>query len=191
VDTRKTKYSLILHVPVRKLSLGQRMKCELIATLLHNPKVVFLDEPTIGLDVVMQQNVREFIREYNRKYNATILLTSHYMKDVQQLCKRVIFIDHGKILFDGKLEEIIKQFGGEKILKMTMKEKVEKKELAGLGNILSYEYPQIILSVPMSQSNKTAATLLEKFPIEDLTIEEADIEEVIREMFMKRSLSGH
>ena len=96
----------ILKIQVRKLSLGQRMKCELIAALLHSPKVLFLDEPTIGLDVVMQKNLREFIREYNLRYQATIILTSHYMGDVEALCKRVIIINNGKILFDGLLSNL-------------------------------------------------------------------------------------
>src|SRR6266568_278175 len=104
----------ILQVQVRKLSLGQRMKCELIAALLHNPKILFLDEPTIGLDVMMQQKLREFIKAYNQQYNATIILTSHYMKDVEELCKRIIIIDHGKILYDGKLESIVKKYAKNK-----------------------------------------------------------------------------
>ena len=98
----------VLKVQVRKLSLGQRMKCELVAALLHLPKVLFLDEPTIGLDVVMQQKIRDFIKGYNQKYKATIILTSHYMDDVKELCSRVIIIDKGKIFFDGKLDAIIK-----------------------------------------------------------------------------------
>lgn len=99
----------IYKVPVKKLSLGQRMKMEIIATLLHNPKVLFLDEPTIGLDVVMQKTLRSFIKEYNNKYKATIILTSHYMKDVEELCKRVIVINHGKILYDGQLSNLVKK----------------------------------------------------------------------------------
>src|SRR6266550_640020 len=104
----------ILQVQVRKLSLGQRMKCELIAALIHNPKILFLDEPTIGLDVVMQQKLREFVKAYNEKYNATIILTSHYMKDVEELCKRIIIIDHGKILYDGLLDSIVKKYAKNK-----------------------------------------------------------------------------
>jgi ABC-2 type transport system ATP-binding protein len=97
----------LLHVQVKKLSLGQRMRCELLAALLHSPKVLFLDEPTIGLDVVMQKKLREFVREYNKKYEATIILTSHYMRDVEDLCKRVIIINHGSILFDGGLSKLV------------------------------------------------------------------------------------
>lgn len=100
----------ILHVQVRKLSLGQRMKCELMAALLHQPKILFLDEPTIGLDVVVQHKLRSFIKEYNRKYNATILLTSHYMRDVKQLCDRVIVINFGRIIYDGNLDKLMEKY---------------------------------------------------------------------------------
>ena len=101
----------IMHVQVRKLSLGQRMKCELMAALLHRPKILFLDEPTIGLDVVVQQRVRHFIKDYNQKYKATILLTSHYMQDVKALCSRVIVINHGAIIYDGVLDDLLTKFG--------------------------------------------------------------------------------
>ncbi len=101
----------ILHIQVRKLSLGQRMKCELMAALMHRPKILFLDEPTIGLDVVVQQRVRHFIKEYNEKYKATILLTSHYMQDVKALCNRVVVINHGSIIYDGALNDLLKKFG--------------------------------------------------------------------------------
>ena len=108
----------ILDTQVRKLSLGQRMKCELIASLLHSPQIIFLDEPTIGLDVVMQKNIRDFLKEYNHKYQATILLTSHYMEDVKELCRRVIIIDKGKILFDGELSEIVEKYAPFKIIEV-------------------------------------------------------------------------
>ncbi|OGD10261.1 ABC transporter, partial [Candidatus Amesbacteria bacterium RIFOXYB1_FULL_44_23] len=103
-----------LKVQVRKLSLGQRMKMELIAALIHSPKILFLDEPTIGLDVVMQKKMRDFIKQYNRKYQSTIILTSHYMDDVKELCERVVIIDHGKLIFDGKLNDIIKKYADHK-----------------------------------------------------------------------------
>lgn len=106
----------ILNVPVRKLSLGQRMKCELVAALIHSPKVLFLDEPTIGLDVVMQKNLRQFIKEYNRRYQSTIILTSHYMRDVEELCRRVIIIDHGKIIYDGDFANIVRRYTKNKLL---------------------------------------------------------------------------
>ena len=161
------------------------MKCELIAALIHRPKVLFLDEPTIGLDVVMQQRLREFIKEYNKKSETTIILTSHYMKDVQALCERVIIIDHGKILFDGKLDEIIKNHATHKIISVDLSRQVDRKKLAALGEIKAADFPNIQLSVPIEKSNQIAARLLEDFPVEDINIGEPDIEEIIREYFTK------
>ncbi|MDO8639697.1 MAG: ATP-binding cassette domain-containing protein, partial [bacterium] len=117
----------LIKVPVKKLSLGQRMKMELIAALLHSPKVLFLDEPTIGLDVVMQKKLREFIREYNKRYKATIILTSHYMGDVEELCKRVIVINYGKIIFDGEISNLVKQYAPYKLITVLFKEYVDPK----------------------------------------------------------------
>lgn len=173
----------LIDVPVRKLSLGERMKCELIASLLHSPKVIFMDEPTIGLDVVMQKTIRDFIRNYNREYSATILLTSHYMEDVRQLCKRVIVIDHGKLIFDGLLENIVKKFAQEKMLSFTLERKIDKKELEKFGTIKEFNYPHIELSVPRKDSNTIAAKLLETYDIGDLNIMELDIEDIIRKVF--------
>lgn len=173
----------LLSVQVKKLSLGQRMKCELIAALTHSPKVLFLDEPTIGLDVVMQAKLREFIAEYNQKYKATILLTSHYMRDVEALCERVIIIDHGKILYDGKLSDIVRKYAKHKIISVIFHATVEKGKLEKLGKLQSFEYPKATLSVARRNSNQIAAKLLEYFPVEDLNIEEPDIEEIIRDVF--------
>ena len=173
----------VLNVQVRKLSLGQRMKCELIAALIHTPRILFLDEPTIGLDVVMQEKLREFIQEYNEKYNSTIILTSHYMKDVEQLCKRIIVIDHGKILYDGSLEDIVKKYAKHKLLTVQLSKKVEKEKFAKLGEITHWEYPKVTISVIREESNKVAAKLLENFPVEDLNVEDISIEEIIRDVF--------
>jgi ABC-2 type transport system ATP-binding protein len=159
------------------------MKCELIAALIHSPKVLFLDEPTIGLDVVMQKNLRDFIREYNKKYNSTIILTSHYMKDVEQLCKRIIVIDHGNILYDGSLEDIIKKYAKHKLLTVQLSQKVEREKFKDLGEIIRYEYPKVTLSVLREKSNIVATKLLQKFPVEDLNVEDISIEEVIRDVF--------
>jgi ABC-2 type transport system ATP-binding protein len=179
----------ILNVQVRKLSLGQRMKCELIAALIHNPKILFLDEPTIGLDVVMQQKLRDFIKEYNKRYNATILLTSHYMKDVEQLCERVVIIDHGKILYDGKLEDIVKKYVKNKTLTIIFEKPVAKEKLEKLGDVMELDETKAVLSVPREKSNHVASRLLEAFPVEDLNIEEANIEEIIRDVFSKKASS--
>lgn len=177
----------IIDVQVRKLSLGQRMKCELIAALIHRPKVLFLDEPTIGLDVVMQQKLRDFIKNYNKKSETTIILTSHYMKDVQQLCERIIIIDHGKILYDGQLDAIVKKHATHKTISLTLNKHINKEDISKLGIIKSYDYPKLYLSVAIGESNKIAARILEHYPVEDLNIEEPDIEEIIRDVFMKSS----
>jgi ABC-2 type transport system ATP-binding protein len=175
----------VLNVQVRKLSLGQRMKCELIAALIHSPKVLFLDEPTIGLDVVMQKKLRDFIKEYNLKFKATIILTSHYMEDVRQLCERVIIIDRGKIIFDGKLADIVKEYAIDKYLSVTFSENVKKEDLKKFGVIESYDFPKVVLSVPYDKYKHVASVILEKFPVEDLNIEDMDIEDVIRDIFTK------
>lgn len=175
----------ILNVQVKKLSLGQRMKCELTAALIHSPKVLFLDEPTIGLDVVMQKKLRDFVKEYNKTYKSTIILTSHYMEDVRQLCERVIIIDHGKILYDGKLSEIVKEYAVNKYLSVTFSEQVDREKLKKLGKIERYEFPKVVLSVPFEKTKHVAAKLLESFPVDDINIEEPDIEDTIREIFSK------
>lgn len=173
----------IVNVQVRKLSLGQRMKCELIAALLHNPKVLFLDEPTIGLDVVMQKVMRDFIRGYNKEFGATIILTSHYMDDVKELCKRVIIIDHGKKIFDGKMQDIIDTYAHNKILSIVLSKEVSLKKLEEIGAVKSYEYPQATILVPRKQASERAAKLLKELPVADLNIEEPSIEAIIRDVF--------
>lgn len=177
----------VLNIQVRKLSLGQRMKCELIAALLHSPKVLFLDEPTIGLDVVMQKKLRDFLKEYNKKYKSTIILTSHYMEDVRQLCERVIVIDHGMLLFDGKLDELVKEYTKYKLITVTFEKDVAEKDLTKLGRIVEYEAPKAILSVKREDSNKSTSKLLKDYPVIDLNIEEPDIEDIIREVFSRKT----
>ncbi len=177
----------VLNVQVRKLSLGQRMKCELIAALIHSPKVLFLDEPTIGLDVVMQKKLRDFIKEYNARFKATIILTSHYMEDVRQLCERVIIIDHGKVLYDGKLADIVKEYSTNKYLSVTFEKPVDREKLEKLGEIESYDFPKVVLTVPMEKSKHVAAKLLEEFSVDDINIEDPDIEDIVREIFQRES----
>lgn len=178
-----------LKIQVRKLSLGQRMKMELIAALIHSPKILFLDEPTIGLDVVMQKKMRDFIREYNRRFKATIILTSHYMDDVKELCDRVVIIDKGTLLFDGKLDEIIKKFADHKLLSIVLSDQVTEKELAKLGVVKEYDLPKVVISVKRAEAPKVAAKLLEKYNVEDLNIEEPQIEDIIREVFTGKDLA--
>jgi len=173
----------ILKVQVRKLSLGQRMKCELIAALLHSPKVLFLDEPTIGLDVVMQKKMRDFIKEYNRRYKATILLTSHYMGDVKELCRRVLIIDKGNLVFDGQLSEITQKYADYKLISVILAQEAEEKMLKSLGEIKEFSFPKLVYFVKRDEASKIAAKVLGNLPVADLNIEEPPIEDVIRELF--------
>lgn len=175
--------SKLLETQVRRLSLGQRMKMELIAALIYKPKMLFLDEPTIGLDLVAQQNLRDFIYEYNKKNEATILLTSHNMNDLVDLARRVIVIDEGEIVFDGILEELTEKFAKEKIIKATLSSEEDIKKLDKIGFIKRYSFPEVIISVPRQTVAIAASELLQNFPITDLTIEEVPIEEVVRKVF--------
>lgn len=173
----------ILKIPVRKLSLGQRMKCELIAALLHSPKVLFLDEPTIGLDVVAQKNMRDFIKEYNKEFKATIILTSHYMSDVKELCKRVIIINEGKILYDGLLEKIVERYAPYKLIKVDFERQVSKEELEAFGKVEQFFGNQAQIQIKKNEVAEIASKLLSDFKIADLTIEDPPIEGIIREIF--------
>lgn len=175
----------VLNIQVRKLSLGQRMKCELIAALLHNPKVLFLDEPTIGLDVVMQKVLRDFIRDYNKEFGATIILTSHYMDDVKELCKRAIIIDHGHKIFDGELNDIINEYARNKIVTIILSDKISESELMKYGEIKAYEDPKATILVPRKSAAKIAGQMIAELPVEDVNIEEPPIEAIIREVFQK------
>lgn len=182
----------LLKVQVRKLSLGERMKMELIAALIHSPKVLFLDEPTIGLDVVAQKKMRDFIKAYNLKYKSTIILTSHYMDDVKELCKRIIIIDKGKKLFDGLLEDIVRKYADHKNITVILDKELDRRQterLETLGGVKEYSYPKLVLQVARDQSNKVAAKLLQSYPVADLNIEESAIEDIIREVFTGKNVA--
>jgi ABC-2 type transport system ATP-binding protein len=172
-----------VNTQVRRLSLGERMKCELVAALLHDPSLVFLDEPTLGLDVISQKRIREFLREYNEQSGATLLLTSHYMQDVAEVCDRVIVIDHGRIAFDGSLGELVRQFSTTKVLKLVLNHPVQEPDLRSYGNVLSCTEYQAILEVERTQITSVAARILAEQPVEDLTVEELGIDEIIRRLF--------
>ncbi len=173
----------LLSTQVRRLSLGQRMRLELVAALLHRPKILFLDEPTIGLDLVGQQKMRDFILDYNRRHKASILLTSHNMDDLVGLAKRVIVINKGEILFDGLLDELVARHARKKIIKIYLEKRIDYKKIEKIGKIKKIELPQIIISVPRLTAAVAAAELLQNFPIVDLTIEEEAIESIIRRVF--------
>lgn len=181
----------VVNVQVRKLSLGQRMKCELIAALLHQPKVLFLDEPTIGLDVLMQKTLRDFVLAYNREFGSTIILTSHYMGDVKELCKRAIVIDRGKLVFDGQLQQIVEKYARNKILSLIFSKPVTKSELHKFGKVKEYAQDgsaySATLLVDRKIATKTAAAVLSALPVQDLTIEEPPIDAIIREVFQAQN----
>src|SRR2546426_4428301 len=176
-----------LNVSVRELSLGERAKMELIASLLHQPKVLFLDEPTIGLDVISQKTVREFLREYNAKHQTTILLTSHYMTDIQELCERVIIIDHGTIFFDGRLSDVVDRFADSKLVTIRCDAGAEgcKGDLSKYGEVVEQNPGNIRLKVKRDRVIPVCKALLDELPVSDIDIEEVPIEEVIRRIFAR------
>jgi len=171
----------LVRKPVRNLSLGERMKVEIVGSLLHRPQVLFLDEPTIGLDVTMQKRIRTFVAEYNERHGATVLLTSHYMADVEALCKRVIVIHHGKILFDGALTSLANEFAAYKTIGVLLEN--GNAELDGYGEVISRDGDRAILRVPKAETSRVAARLLSEHEVLDLTIEEPPIEDVIEMVF--------
>lgn len=173
----------VLHTQVRRLSLGERMKCELLAALLHSPKVLFLDEPTIGLDVVSQKRIRDFLKYYNTENKATILLTSHYMQDVQELCERVVIIDHGQIVFDDKLQELVDRHGQTRLLTLTFTKPVDQVDLQHYGVVTSFDGVRVTIETQRSETTKIAAEALNNLPIADILIDEVDIESIIRDLF--------
>jgi ABC-2 type transport system ATP-binding protein len=173
-DFKRTRDELIelldigdlVRKPVRNLSLGERMKVEVVGSLLHLPQVLYLDEPTIGLDVTMQKRIRSFIAEYNRRYDATVLLTSHYMADVQALCKRVIVIHHGRLLFDGQLAALADRFAAYKTIEAVLA-----------------DGERVSLRVPKAETSQATARLLAENEVSDLTVEDPPIEDVIEQVF--------
>lgn len=172
--------------PVKTLSLGQRMRVELIASLLHKPKILFLDEPTIGLDIFAQAAIVTFLKEYQSRYKTTVMVTSHYMQDVQRLAKRVIMIDHGSIIFDGALKELIEEYSEEKIIIVTLDGPLDKVPAFLLKHKHSYIYPQLRVTIPKSQLHRILPRILESVGYSDVTIEDEHIEEIIKKIFRKR-----
>ncbi len=175
----------VLKKQVRKLSLGERMKCELAAALLHRPKVLFLDEPTIGLDVNMQVKIREFIREYNQRFNATVILTSHYMADVTALCKRIIVVDKGKIIFDGDFSGLLETASPIKIIGLQLERQLSATDLQSYGTLSSLEGLNATFRVARSEVSQRSAKMLSELPIADITIEDPPIEEIIGQLFSR------
>jgi len=174
----------LLSQPVRELSLGERMKMELIAALLHSPEVLFLDEPTIGLDVIAQHNIQIFLRHYQQLRKITILLTSHYMKDVAALCQRVVIIAQGRIMYDGSLAGIVDRFSGHKIVSLLFPADAEPPQgLSRFGEVLEERFPKVKLRINRGAVPELLAGILAAHTIEDVSVEDPPLEEVIAEMF--------
>jgi ABC-2 type transport system ATP-binding protein len=171
----------LLGKPVRNLSLGERMKCEIAVSLLHRPQVVFLDEPTIGLDVTMQRRIRSFLAEYNRRNGATILLTSHYMADVEALCRRVIVIHRGRLLYDGQLSALVRSFSAHKTIVVQLGDC--QADLRAYGEVVSCEDGRATLRVAKAETARVTERLLADLPVIDLTVEDPPLEEVIERVF--------
>jgi ABC-2 type transport system ATP-binding protein len=171
----------LVRKPVRNLSLGERMKMEIIGALLHRPQVLFLDEPTIGLDVTMQRRIRTFVAEYNQRYGATVMLTSHYMADVEALCKRVIIIHHGRVIFDGPLGAMVDRFAGHKKLVVDLRE--PGYDLSVYGEVTATDGLRTTLQVPKADVPRITAQLLAALPVADLSVEEPPFDEVIERVF--------
>ena len=173
----------LLNRPVRELSLGERMKMELIAALLHGPEVLFLDEPTIGLDVVAQHNIQTFLKQYQQERNVTILLTSHYMKDVVALCGRVVIIAQGRIIYDGSLAGILDRFGGQKVISLLAADGQLPEDLGRYGELLSIEPPRAKLRIERSRVTEVLSSILACHAIEDVSVEDPPLEEIIAKVF--------
>lgn len=177
----------LLSTQVRKLSLGERMKCELVAALLYAPKVVYLDEPTIGLDVVSQGRVREFLKTFQEREGSTIILTSHYMQDIQALCGRVIIIDHGIVKYNDRLDKLVAQYSDAKLLRLTFERPVSESDLSPFGKVVSFDGGHATVEVPRSESARAAGAILTRLPVADIAIDEVEAEEIIRRMFTERA----
>ena len=173
----------LLGKPTRQLSLGERMKCELAVALLHRPKVLFLDEPTIGLDVSMQATVRGFVRAYNERFGATVLLTSHYMEDVAALCPRVMVIDKGRMIYDGGLSDLVRRVRPDKRMLLRLSRPVERRDLEALGSVIEHGDAQAISQVSQDALQPAVARALSSLPLTDLTVEDPPLEEVMRDLF--------
>ncbi|MGB9687775.1 ABC transporter ATP-binding protein [Thermogutta sp.] len=173
----------LVHRPVRELSLGERMKMELIAALLHSPEVLFLDEPTIGLDVVAQYTIQQFLREYQAQKKTTVILTSHYMKDVAALCRRVVVIFDGRIIYDGSLSSLVDHLGAYKIITIRFANGTPPGDLARFGQVILREPPRIKLRVPRTEATEIVRAILAQYSAEDVSVEDPPLEELIATLF--------
>ena len=169
--------------PVRKMSLGERMKAELLAALLHRPQVLFLDEPTLGLDVNAQVNVRDFLREYNQRYQATVLLTSHYMADITALCKRVLLIHQGQLMYDGSLDGLLERFAPYRVVNVELAQTVDLVKLETYGEVQAHDGRMVGFMIPQEKLTSTVSRILTELEVVNLTVTEPPVEEVIGKVF--------
>lgn len=172
--------------PIKTLSLGERMKMELINSLIYNPKIIFFDEPTLGLDFFSQEAIREFIRSYQKKSGATILLTSHYLEDIKRLAKRIIIINEGKILYDGELKKINHLYSNARYIKITLDKEIDPKLLEKIDRPIFYQFPKIIYRVAKDQLPEKISLINQLLPFSDMTIEEEKLEEIIKRLIRKK-----
>jgi ABC-2 type transport system ATP-binding protein len=183
-----------LNVQIRKLSLGERMKMELIAALLHRPRVVFLDEPTIGLDLSAQRAIRDFILEYRQRHRPAMILTSHYMEDIQRLCERILIIREGEFVYDGPLASVVQRYAQSKVIRAHLRRTPEPVpvdgEIRSLGELVQCDANQICIRVPRGDVARASARILERYPVMDLAIEEMDIGTIIERIFRERGEVG-
>lgn len=175
----------LLNIQVRRLSLGERMKMELIASLIHRPKVIFLDEPTIGLDLISQKRIREFLKYYNQQTKATVILTSHYMADIEDLCKRSIIINQGEIVYDGDLNKVNELFNAKKIIKLQFTDDVAREALTGFGEIKQHDGLNAVLEIDKQDLKLYSKMMLDQLPILDFTIENIPVEQGIESLYQK------
>lgn len=181
--TEMLEVTKLLGQPVRELSLGERMKMELIAALLHSPEVLFLDEPTIGLDVIAQHTIQRFLKDYQQRRQTTILLTSHYMKDVAALCQRVVIVTGGRVEYDGSLAGIIDKFSGKKIVTLQFADGSRPEDLSRLGTPIESQWPRVKIGIPRNEVPRILAETLRDYAIEDVSVEDPPLEEVIADLF--------
>jgi ABC-2 type transport system ATP-binding protein len=181
--TELLEVTKLLGQPVRELSLGERMKMELIAALLHSPEVLFLDEPTIGLDVIAQHAIQRFLKDYQQRRQTTILLTSHYMKDVAALCQRVVIVAGGRVEYDGSLAGIIDKFSGKKIVTLQFADGSRPEDLSRLGTPIESQWPRVKIGIPRNEVPRILAETLRDYAIEDVSVEDPPLEEVIADLF--------
>lgn len=175
----------LMNVQVRRLSLGERMKMEILAALIHRPDILFLDEPTIGLDILSQQKIRDFLKTYNEQTKTTVILTSHYMRDIEELCRRAVIINQGQLVYDGTLADINHRMGDRKLLSLKSIEPVPREHLSLFGRVREYHGRETVLEVPKGKIKETASAILSLLPVEDFTVTEIPLEESISLFFQK------